>query len=305
MQTTELFVSDLIKALSKGNHNDISDFLPTAHESLPEIQENLLYICASGSQTIKKNSEYTFADLDGYMLLYTKGGQGYIEVSGDSCHIMPGDLLIWDCTDLIRMKAGAEGWDFSLMFINGNMMATYYDEICKIDFPRFKIEPESLYMCLIMELMSLGSAISPHHAILANKLLTDLLSGLVMSRYITKPDELVVPRYINEICKMFDNACNVDYSMEDLAKQFRVNRYRLTRDFSKYLGMPPVKYLNSVRMEHAKALLEATDMPVNVVAAAVGIHNPTHFINLYKEKTGMTPLVYRDNYRSFKSIREK
>lgn len=58
----------------------------------------------------------------------------------------------------------------------------------------------------------------------------------------------------------------------------------------------PVKYLNNVRLNHACALLETTNMRVHEIAAAVGIDSVTHFISLFRAKTGKTPAAYRQGY---------
>ena len=52
MQVTELFPSQLEEAIKKNPHGNIADFLPDIHDSLPEIQENLFYICAGGRRTL-------------------------------------------------------------------------------------------------------------------------------------------------------------------------------------------------------------------------------------------------------------
>ena len=37
--------------------------------------------------------------------------------------------------------------------------------------------------------------------------------------------------------------------MDELAMRFNVNRYRMTREFSQFVGMTPVKFLNNTRIE--------------------------------------------------------
>ena len=84
MQVTELFTAQLEDAIRKNPHGNLADFLPDIHNSIPEIQENLFYICASGRRTLHQMEQYSFSDVDGYMLLYTRSGHGLVEVSGDS-----------------------------------------------------------------------------------------------------------------------------------------------------------------------------------------------------------------------------
>ena len=99
MQVTELFTAQLEDAIMKNPHGILADFLPDIHNSIPEIQENLFYICASGRRTLHQMEQYSFSDVDGYMLLYTRSGHGLVEVSGDSRNLECGDMLLWDCSD--------------------------------------------------------------------------------------------------------------------------------------------------------------------------------------------------------------
>ncbi len=48
-----------------------------------------------------------------------------------------------------------------------------------------------------------------------------------------------------------------------------------------------------MRIERAKELLLNTDEKIVDISQMVGIENPNHFIRLFKEKTGVTPLTYR------------
>ena len=50
-------------------------------------------------------------------------------------------------------------------------------------------------------------------------------------------------------------------------------------------------------MTHAKERLKYSDMPVSEVAARVGIDNVSHFINLFKDRAGDTPLAYRKKWQ--------
>ena len=302
MQVTELFTSQLDEAIRKNPHGNIADFLPDIHDSLPEIQENLFYICASGRRTLRQMEQYSFSDLDGYMLLYTHSGQGLVEVSGDSRTLECGDMLLWDCSDFIQMRALTDEWNVDMLFFNGISVITYYEEICKIIFPLFRIPANSIAECHFAETMALGAVITPHHAFLTNKLLTNLLSDLISMLYMPSDTSKAAPAYIEELRSLFINKCEADFSMDELAVRFNVNRYRMTREFSQFVGTTPLKFLNNTRIEKARALIESTDLSVGAIGAAVGIPNATHFINQFKDKFGVTPQVYREEYRSFREV---
>ncbi len=91
----------------------------------------------------------------------------------------------------------------------------------------------------------------------------------------------------------FSTAYQEPYSLDELALEYGVNKYRLCREFAKYYEYTPIQYLNKVRIEKAKELLLSTDEKIVDISQMVGIENTNHFIRLFKEKTGVTPLTYR------------
>lgn len=91
----------------------------------------------------------------------------------------------------------------------------------------------------------------------------------------------------------FDQAYDRPYSLDELALEYGINKFRLCREFAKYYEYTPIQYLNKVRIDHAKNLLLETDEKIVEISQMVGIENTNHFIRLFKEKTGVTPLTYR------------
>jgi transcriptional regulator GlxA family with amidase domain len=71
------------------------------------------------------------------------------------------------------------------------------------------------------------------------------------------------------------------------------------RRFRAATGYSPVEYVQALRIEEAKQLLETTEQATDAVAHAIGYEDPTFFRRLFKRRTGTTPARYR---RRFKSI---
>jgi transcriptional regulator GlxA family with amidase domain len=65
------------------------------------------------------------------------------------------------------------------------------------------------------------------------------------------------------------------------------------RRFTKATGMSPLDYVHALRLEEAKHLLEATDLPVEAIAIDVGYEDTSFFGRLFRRKAGITPLQYR------------
>lgn len=91
----------------------------------------------------------------------------------------------------------------------------------------------------------------------------------------------------------FDQSYEKPYALDELALEYGINKFRLCREFAKYYEYTPIQYLNKVRIDQAKKLLLETDEKIVEISQMIGIENTNHFIRLFKEKTGVTPLTYR------------
>lgn len=78
----------------------------------------------------------------------------------------------------------------------------------------------------------------------------------------------------------------------ELADRLEVSQEYLTRTFRTHVGMTPGKYLNQIRVEHAKLLLQRGDHSVAFVADACGFANGNYFARVFRSMVGVTPSVY-------------
>lgn len=68
------------------------------------------------------------------------------------------------------------------------------------------------------------------------------------------------------------------------------------RRFRSATGYQPIDYVQTVRVEEAKQLLETNDISAEDIAHAVGYEDPTSFRRLFKRKAGLTPAAYRRKF---------
>ncbi len=65
------------------------------------------------------------------------------------------------------------------------------------------------------------------------------------------------------------------------------------RRFRAATGQSPLEYIQTLRMEEAKQMLETSDMSLDNVAAEVGYVEPASFRRLFRKLVGLTPSDYR------------
>ena len=81
--------------------------------------------------------------------------------------------------------------------------------------------------------------------------------------------------------------------IQELAKVVNLSPGRLAHLFKSEVGTSPQRYVNSVRLEKAKDLLECGMLSVKEVAAEIGFPNVSSFCRSFKACYGTTPSEYR------------
>jgi transcriptional regulator GlxA family with amidase domain len=72
----------------------------------------------------------------------------------------------------------------------------------------------------------------------------------------------------------------------------------LKRRFRTATGTTPIDYLQNLRVEEAKRVLETTRTPVEEIGFLVGYEDPSFFRRLFKRKTGLTAGAYRRMFQA-------
>lgn len=73
----------------------------------------------------------------------------------------------------------------------------------------------------------------------------------------------------------------------------------LKRRFKAATGSTIIAYIQNLRIEEAKRLLETTDEPFEEISTTVGYENPAFFRRLFRRYTGLTPGQYRQMFTAF------
>lgn len=74
------------------------------------------------------------------------------------------------------------------------------------------------------------------------------------------------------------------------------------RRFVKATGMTPMSYVHALRLEEAKQMLEASDLPVEAIANETGYEDSSFFGRLFRRKTRLTPMQYRLRFGSLRRV---
>ena len=84
-----------------------------------------------------------------------------------------------------------------------------------------------------------------------------------------------------------------EISVEDLARRLGVSARTLNRRFHEAMGRSPTQYVQEVRIEGAKLLLETSGLSLEQIMERVGYHDPSSFRRLFARITKVSPGQYR------------
>lgn len=87
------------------------------------------------------------------------------------------------------------------------------------------------------------------------------------------------------------------FCAERLAAACHVSYRTLHRRFTAAAGMAPLEYLQALRVERAKSLLENSRQSIDAIVAEVGYADVASFRRLFLRLAGMTPAQYRRRFR--------
>ncbi len=80
--------------------------------------------------------------------------------------------------------------------------------------------------------------------------------------------------------------------VEDIADRVGVTPHHLIRLFSKYVGIPPGRYLKLRRLECARDLLTQPGISISTAAELSGFSDPNYFSKVFRKENGVTPSEY-------------
>ncbi|MCA8884756.1 MAG: helix-turn-helix domain-containing protein [Rhodobacteraceae bacterium] len=83
-----------------------------------------------------------------------------------------------------------------------------------------------------------------------------------------------------------------------MAELCRMTERGFHRRFRKATGQAPVDYIQTLRIEEAKQLLETTATPIDEISAEVGYSEPSSFRTAFRKRVGISASAYRKKWQA-------
>jgi len=96
-----------------------------------------------------------------------------------------------------------------------------------------------------------------------------------------------------KVAQYIEEHLSDDISLATLADVARLSPYHFVRAFKQSFGLPPHRYVSSMRIQQAKSLLADPAMSVTQIGLGLGFSETSSFTTTFRKHTGLTPTAYR------------
>lgn len=124
-----------------------------------------------------------------------------------------------------------------------------------------------------------------------------MLEDFIRRVYRLRTREGVSPQIMGT-CDYISTHLEDALSIHALAARLGYTDYYFSNKFKKEIGMTVRDYITRQKMERAKELLSGTNMDILSICLALGYSSQSHFGDLFRKATGMSPGEYRSRYRT-------
>ncbi|MBO5033666.1 MAG: helix-turn-helix transcriptional regulator [Lachnospiraceae bacterium] len=279
------------------NRFSLSDYFDNAYSREYDFCAYLPHELCHKSVSVTSPFSYEASGLDALCIVHTTKGAGklYCESANGinaGYELAKGTLALIDCRKNHKLVCRHNIWEYTICFVSTLGLEYYFLKIFESGDFLYRLDKCSDILDAWEQVLR-NDTDDKLHGIMRSRELVSFFTQLYLVRAVERSGTYHVPSYIADMHRRFDTACEEPYSLEELAAEYNINKFRLVREFAKYYECTPMQYLSRVRIDKAKKLLLNTDEKVVEIGQMVGFENTNHFIRLFKEKTGVTPLAYR------------
>ena len=221
-------------------------------------------------------------------------GSREVTIAGETRRLAPGELVFFQPGEPHACRpVGEERLDWRGLHVPQEVMERAAEAVTGRRFaPHFTppVLPGSELTSLFREVWELAAG---EQGELRREEAFLLLVGRLLERCggCPRPPEEVRPE-VRAGCDYLEAHCDRRITLEQLSALAGLSKYHLLRCFTRQKGITPYRYLETVRVNRARALLEQGAAPLDAALRA-GFADQSHFNHFFKILTGLTPSQYR------------
>lgn len=229
-----------------------------------------------------------------YQLLYVSSGKAHFYFREQETEVAAGSMVLYRPGESQRYHYYLEeNPEVCWIHFSGYEARGLLDHIGFSDTHAVFCGASSSYMELFGRIISELQLKRPCFEELLCALLRELFCLIHRGQLESSADRYRNQEQMEASVRFFNESFSRDIQIGEYAKNQHMSVCWFIRCFKRYMGMTPMQYLISVRMDRAKELLKNTGYSIQEISSLVGYEDPLYFSRLFQKQTGRSPSAYR------------
>lgn len=233
---------------------------------------------------------------DFYVIGFIEGGKRHLWCKGREYDLAAGDLVLFNPRDNHYCSpVGEELLDYRAVNISPEVMRNAAKEMTGKNYTPHFTQNVVYQSDIAVSVGDVYDAILSDAAGLQKEEAFICLLEQVLQEYASPIEDLTyggTDEQIQKLCAYMEQHYAENISLETLIAMTSFGKSYLLRSFTKQLGVSPYRYLQTIRIDKAKKLLEQGAEPIDA-AQKTGFSDQSHFTNFFKSFIGLTPKQYQ------------
>ncbi|MEK3721597.1 AraC family transcriptional regulator [Paenibacillus sp. FSL H8-0034] len=232
-----------------------------------------------------------------FLFQYTLSGYGMMHIEGQSCLLTPEKaFLVWiPSQHRYYFPPESDHWEYMFIMMRGERLRPIVDElISKLGHvSEFSIDsPPIRALKMIFEKARQRQITDGYlNALFAYQFITELHRSTTFEKSISE-----IPEAIQKTVLFIELHYEQPLNLDEMAENAGLSKYHFLRQFTRFIGLTPLEYLNKLRIEKAAELLRTTEQTLDEVAGSVGFAGGNYFSKVFRHWVGMSPGKYRNEH---------
>ncbi|MBY0010723.1 AraC family ligand binding domain-containing protein [Paenibacillus typhae] len=233
---------------------------------------------------------------DYYVIGFIEQGKRLLQCGNEEYVLNSGDVIIFNPQDPHSCEqVDGRTLDYRCINVQPEILRQYVQEITgKSELPRFT-QAVLFQSELAAPLHDLHQMLLEEQADFQKEELLLFLLEQLLQEYTEEAGTAgpagEVTAEIKRVCRYIEDHYTDTITLGQLTELTGLSKYQLLRMFTKQKGISPYRYLETIRINQAKRLLELGILPMEV-ALRTGFSDQSHFSNFFKKLIGLTPKQY-------------
>lgn len=250
----------------------------------------LMVNCAGTIDLYDPFTTYNASGRLDYYLMYIADGKLTVDINGEEKIASSGDIIIFAPRYKYKYTHSKGRIVYYFVHFTGSHTDRFFERLGFGEFPAVKRVGQS-------EEIS-GGFSEIFDAYIRDGAFRDMELSYALEGLLVALAKALVPkessaRPLSRSLSYIKTSYTDDISVRDLAAMESVSVSRYNVLFKETVGVSPIRYVTALRMNKARALLEATDLPIKKIGEIVGYADNHFFSKAFKKHTGICASEYR------------